>query len=586
MFKLPQSGHVLDGLRPHPRLLVDDARLGEIRVLATQDDFAAAALRQAIALPTTSDLGPPVHSLRYTEKALDLLTTCGLVWRLNRDPASLACAREHLVAICSGPAWSRDNFLAIGELAYALALGYDWLRDGLSATDCELVRRYLVDAILQQAITAYDEGDWWVDAAINWNHECNGGMIMAALAVADSDPDIARAVIPRALRWLDHALEGYEPDGAWDEGAGYWGRASVYAGYAMAALDSALGTDFGLSERRGYSETARFFLAAIGPTGLLAGYADCEDRRKRVHLPILLWMAKRYNLPEYARCEIDYARSNGIFAAHLWWYRPITSAPVLALDQHFRAPGSFVSLRSSWNDPRAIFVWTKGGNNQVNHGHLDQGTFELDALGQRWARDLGVDDYSLPGYFDRQPGGRRWTYYRMNSLSHSVPLIDGANQQPCAIVRITGFLADAVSPRAIVELSEAYKPAAGLARRGIMLLERRAVVIQDEFTLAKASRFTWAMTTDAALTLTGTTATLSLGGELLVATIIEPAGAVFTEESAERLPPERPNTGVRRLLIDLPKVQGRLRVVVLLAPRWPDGKAVTKLTIVPLGQWI
>jgi len=577
---------LLSGLRPHPRLLVDDVRLGNIRAVVAHDAFAAAALRQGVTAITTANLGPPVHTLRYTEKALDLLATCGLVWRLNHDPASLACAREHLVAICSGPAWSRDNFLAIGELAYALALGYDWLRDGLSVADRELVRRFIVDNILKLAVTAYDEGDWWIDAAINWNHECNGGMIMAALAVADSDPDIARAVIPRAVRWLDHALEGYEPDGAWDEGAGYWGRATIFAGYAMAALDSALGTDFGLSERRGYAETARFFLAAIGPTGVLAGYADCEDRRKRTHLPILLWMAKRYTRPEYARCEIDHAQANGAIAAHLWWYQPIGESPALALDQHFRAPGSFVSLRSAWNDPRAIYVWTKGGNNQVNHGHLDQGAFEVDALGQRWARDLGVDDYSLPGYFDRQPGGRRWTYYRLNSLSHSVPLIDGANQQPCAIVRITGFLADPRSPRAIVELSEAYKPAAGLARRGIMLLERRAVMIQDEFTLAKPARFTWAMTTDAAITLAGATATLSLGGELLVATILEPPGAVFSQESAERQPPERPNTGVSRLLIDLPKIHGRLRVVVLLAPRWPDGIAVTAPVIVPLGQWI
>ncbi len=582
---------VLAGLRAHPRLIVDDARIAELRALVAHDAFAAKAMREVIAeaatlcakpAPTFPHRGPMLFLAGDT---LHLVATCGLVWRMTGDAACLATARDHVLAICAAPAWSRDEFLAIGELAYALALGYDWLRHGLTSAQRDVVRRYLIDAILKQAIAAYDDGDWWTDTAINWNHECNGGMITASLAIADSDPDIAREVMPRALRWFAYALDGYDPDGAWDEGAGYWGRATIFSVYALAALDSALGTDFGLSERHGLGETGRFFMAATGPTDLLAAYADCNERRKRGHLPLMLWLGRRYGRAEYARFELDYASEHGAVAEDLFWYRPVSAAPSLALDQHFRAPGSFVSLRSAWQDRDALFVWTKGGCNQTNHGHLDQGNFELDALGQRWSRDLGVDDYALPGYFDRQPGGRKWTYFRLNSLSHSVPLIDGTSQQHAAITRITGFHADAANPRAVVELSEAYKPKASLARRGIMLIERRAALIQDEFTLPQPSRFTWGMTTDATIAIDGASVTLTLGGQHLIATILEPAGAMFTQESAERPPPEKPNTGVRRLLVDLPGAHGRLRVAVLLAPCWPDGVVVPAPTIVPLGRW-
>jgi len=578
-------------LRPHPRLIVDDARLSEIRALVADDAFAVRALREVTAECATlaakpAPVFPPSGPLLFLAgDTLHLVATCGLVWRLTGDAGALDAARRHVLAICAQPPWKRDDFLAIGELAYALALAYDWLRDGLAADEREVLRRYLIDAILRQGIAAYDEGDWWVDTPINWNHECNGGLVVAALAIADSDPDIARAVIPRAIRWFGYALDGYDPDGGWDEGAGYWGRATIFSVYALAALETAVGHDAGLGARRGFAETARFFMAATGPTGLLAAYADCNERRRRGSLPLMLWMARRYDRPEYAAFELDHAREHGACAEDLFWYRPSGATPRIALDQHFRAPGSFVSMRSGNDDRDALYLWTKGGSNQTNHGHLDQGNFELDALGQRWARDLGTDNYGLPGYFDRRPGGRKWTYYRLNSLSHSVPLIDGASQEHAGTARITGFHADRLNPRAVVELSECYKPAAGLARRGVMLVQRRAALIQDEFALARHCRFTWAMTTDAAIVLDGASATLTLGGERLIATILEPAGAVFSQESAERAPPEKPNTGVRRLLVDLARVDGRLRVAVLLSPCWRDGVATPAPPIVPLGRW-
>ena len=41
------------------------------------------------------------------------------------------------------------------------------------------------------------------------------------------------------------------------------------------------------------------------------------------------------------------------------------------------------------SDAEALFIGFKAGDNRVNHSHLDLGTFVLDALGQRWAIDLG-----------------------------------------------------------------------------------------------------------------------------------------------------------------------------------------------------
>ena len=117
-------------------------------------------------------------------------------------------------------------------------------------------------------------------------------------------------------------------------------------------------------------------------------------------------------------------------AAHLVWYaaKPPARAARRQLDYYFRGPVEVVTMRSAWDDPNALFVGIKAGYNQVNHGHLDLGNFELDALGVRWARDLGSENYNLPGYWEGKRGGQRWSYYRLNSASHNVVMLGGKHQ--------------------------------------------------------------------------------------------------------------------------------------------------------------
>ncbi|MBK9492384.1 MAG: heparinase II/III family protein [Haliscomenobacter sp.] len=59
------------------------------------------------------------------------------------------------------------------------------------------------------------------------------------------------------------------------------------------------------------------------------------------------------------------------------------------------------------NDPKALWLGIKGGINGSEHSHLDLGNFELEAGGVRWAKDLGSDDYNLPGYWTMGVNGQR-----------------------------------------------------------------------------------------------------------------------------------------------------------------------------------
>lgn len=73
----------------------------------------------------------------------------------------------------------------------------------------------------------------------------------------------------------------------------------------------------------------------------------------------------------------------------------------LALDHHFsNGSGSWASMRSSWTDDNGVYVAMKSSElmEHQTHGDLDGGDFVMDALGQRWAGELGNGDYLADGY--------------------------------------------------------------------------------------------------------------------------------------------------------------------------------------------
>jgi hypothetical protein len=209
----------------------------------------------------------------------------------------------------------------------------------------------------------------------------------------------------------------------------------------------------------------------------------------------------------------------------------------------------------------------------------------LDALGQRWARDLGSDDYNLAGYWDGRQGGQRWTYYRLGSYSHNVVLLDGQQQLVSGKAKVVTFHSGA-GPCGVVDLTSAYGQAVRSARRGVTMADgRRAVLVQDEMEMVGMHDVAWGMTTDAAITLDGATATLKLGDQELVARILSPAGGSFSAESVEQKAPERSNKGVSRLMVRLAHHTGRLRLAVLLSPVWPGKGEVKSAEVTPLDDW-
>ena len=562
---------VLTTLRlSHPRLILtadDEARIR--RVLAsdvTARSFRDALLRNGSRLLTQPPpervlIGPRLLTVSRT--VLDRVMTLALLYHLDGDRRWAARAREELFAAAAFSDWNPSHFLDVAEMAHAFAIGYDWLYDQLSADERTTIRRALVEKALRPAEQAYAARAFWTRATHNWNLVCNGGIAIGALAIADEEPGLCGSLLAQPLAALPAAIATYAPDGAWPEGPAYWEYGTLYLVSTLAALNSALGTDFGLSEAPGLAQTGRFRLHVTGPTGLYFNFADAGTRPTSA--PTLFWLSRRHADPVLAVAAREAATGRST-ARDVLWYDSAggpNDIAALPLDARYQA-AHLVFFRSAWNDKDAIYVGFKGGDNAANHAHLDLGTFVLDALGQRWAVELGPDDYDLPGYF----GPERFTYERLKTGGQNTLTFDGANQEPRATAPVTSYRSNVDGGFAIVDLTAAYAGSgATRVHRGVSLRDNRSrVLIQDEIETAGAVELIWTMHTRAAVELQGDRALLSQGGAVLEAQVLSPAGATFSLEEVEIPAPQQPASDLRRLQVRLPETTS-VQVAVLFTPR-------------------
>ncbi len=555
-------------VRPdHPRLLVTDDDLSRVQSLIATDTTAAdwfeALRRRADAqLNDRPEIyGHPM--LGHSRSAYGRILLLSTVYRLTGDAKYADAVRRDLLAVCAFPDWQPDDFIATAEMMTAVAIGYDWTFDALSPSDRQTVREAIAAKGLAPGLAYYDKNKKWPRAANNWNLVCNGGLTVAALAVAgDADGPTARrlaeVVLGEADRSVANGLASYAPDGGWEEGPTYWNYATRYVVLRLAALQTAAGRAGELSRWPGLAKTGDFRIAALGPTRKTFNFADATE--KPGTSPEMFWIARAAGRPADAAFERRLVKQTPD-PLDLLWFTPADEQAIgrdVPTAMQFRGVG-VAFLRSKWGDLDATYVGFKGGSDAASHGHLDAGTFVLDALGRRWAIQFGGDDYDLPGYF----GDRREQYFRTGTRGQNTLLIDGHGQTPAGESPLTGF-APSPDAFAVADLTDAYRGRCLSLFRGVRLIGRR-VLLQDDIALPRPSDLTWSLHTPADVSLDGSRATLTLGARVLEARILSPAGAAFEVVNDNPPPPEGQSPGVKNLRIRLKEFKAG-RIAVLFTP--------------------
>ncbi|WP_161554716.1 heparinase II/III domain-containing protein [Ereboglobus luteus] len=570
--------------KEHPRLLFTarDWAVFDRRARNRANDPQFDALLAQLEKNARAILGAPALERKLTgrrllgvsREALRRVLTLAVAHRSTQNDAFLQRAEQEMLAAASFDDWNPSHFLDVAEMTAALALGYDWLHEKLSPETRAIVRRAIVEKGLREGIDSKLRRNSWHRQENNWNQVCLGGLSLGALAVAEDEPALARDMLKAARAGIVNGLRPYAPDGVYPEGPGYWSYGTAYQVLLVAALESALGTDWDLCASPGFLASANTQLHLTGPTGKQFNFSDCG--LQSFFDPILYWFSGKLNNPVLAAPPNLKSRERFLPLIALWWpdagLAPPNTEPGLPLAWKGEGKNPVAVFRSSWTDPNALFLACKAGAANASHGHMDAGSFILEADGVRWAIDLGMQNYeSLESkgmrIFGRTQDAQRWTVFRMNNFSHNTLTIDNQPHRVGGRSEFLRFWRDGIimasedkSSGVEIDLSPVFAGQVGSVRREISFQPKsRTVFIKDSIEgAAPGAEIRWAMVTKAQIQLSqdnsGGHALLTQNGKQLRAW----AGNVDGEKREFEIIPagasvknnyDAPNPGTRILIV-------------------------------------
>ncbi len=523
----PSQEQILQKITPapdHPRLFWTRQDEAAVR-LKIASDVRLQEVWEGVRLTADHMLKEPpvVHRkdgrrlLGRSREALGRMMHLGFTFRLTGDIRYAERAMAEMKAMAEMPDWNPSHFLDTAEMTMAIAVGYDWLYDQLSTE----LRQASREAIETKGLGPYlkpGSKHGWERGGNNWNQVCHAGMVAGALALLEDNPDRAAAVVRRAIVGLPSAMKVYDPDGTYPEGPGYWNYGTSFNVLLISMLESVFKTDFEMSRSSGFLKSGEFMLNIMGPTRRTFNFSDCGSGTG--FSPAMTWFAARSGRPDLLWFETELlerqlatiretqGRRQGdrYFPMVLVWAKAgIERKEPAALNWLGQGQNPLAVFRSSWTDANATYLAIKAGTPSASHGHMDIGSFLLDADGVRWSLDLGSQDYNALeqrgiGLWNGRQGAERWGIFRYHNRGHSTLLVDDAEQIVTSKAPISEFSADPKSAYAVVDLSATYAGQLKAATRRFALQPDRSVVIEDQLTGGeKAAGVRWGMVTTAKL---------------------------------------------------------------------------------------
>ena len=551
---------------PHPRILLTDSGKEQLVKNISNDPVWGVLQQNTLAacdhLLTTLPLERKMEGIRLlgtSREALYRIFMLSYAYRTTGSNKYAERAKAELLAVSQYQDWNPIHFLDVAEMTMAVSIGYDWLYDTLDKES----RKIIKDAILEKGINPSLDSKYnaFLERENNWNQVCNTAMAYGAIAIMEDQPKLAKEIIKRSVESIRKPMKRYGPDGAYPEGYGYWHYGTTYNVMLLALLEQIYGTDFGLSDILGFTKSAYYIMHMISPTLQPFNFGD-SDSGLRLNTS-MFWFAKKMNDPALINYEVNYLLNLKKYN-YEQYSRMLPS--IFIFGHNFkldkvdtdRLPLTFVArnetpvslMRTAWGTKDAIYVGIKGGLPSDNtHNHLDQGSFVMDALGVRWAIDLGPQDYgSLEKHglsiWDNTQNSQRWTIFRYNNYAHNVFSVNHKLFDVKGRAEIKSHKNTPKLKETTVDLSALYDGQLAYASRYIAIVNEEYVEIKDEVrTNAEPADLTWRMLTKAKVKAVGGGFFLVQDGKSLFVSV--PAGAEpFVMPATPTSDFDAPNPGV------------------------------------------
>ncbi|AFK01570.1 heparinase II/III family protein [Emticicia oligotrophica DSM 17448] len=491
---------------------------------------------EIIGLPTLERIQIGRRLLDKSRECLRRVFFLSYAFRTTKDKKYLLRAERELVKVSQFSDWNPTHFLDVAEMTMGVAIGYDWLYDDLSLSAKNIIK----EAILKKGIEPSLDSKYnsWLKASHNWNQVCNAGMTYGALAIYEENPVFSNQIIERAIESIKLPMQDYKPEGAYPEGYSYWGYGTSFNVMFLDAIKKVFNTDFELSNTAGFLKTAGYFQQMIGASGKSFNYSDAGNGTGLS--PAMFWFANRTNNPSLLYLEKQYLQGKDksmakdrLLPAAMIWGKGISLDKLIEPKELLwvgQGKNPVAMMRTSWSKPEAIYVGLKAGSPSVNHGHMDVGSFVMDANGQRWSMDFGMQEYeSLESkgvkLWGMAQNSERWEVFRYNNLAHSTLAINMQHQRVEGFASINSTTSKPNFLSATTDMSAVYNGQVASAKRGIAIIDQQYVLVKDEIVAnEKASTVRWSMLTPADVkVIDNQTVELSQNGKKLILKVIQPA---------------------------------------------------------------
>ncbi|MDQ1913096.1 DUF4962 domain-containing protein [Paenibacillus sp. GD4] len=450
------------------------------------------------------------------------------------DEELIAKAKAWLLHVCS---WndegttSRDyNDEAAFRIAGALAWGYDWLHDYLSAEEREEVGKHLLRRTEQVAFHVIERSKiHHVPFDSHAVRSLSSVLVPCCIAMLGEKTE--------AQAWLDYTLEYYAglyspwggADGGWAEGPMYWTTGMAFVTEAMNLLKKYTGIDF--YKRPFFSKTGDFPLYCFSPDTIRASFGDQSTLGDPVSLKT------GFNIRQFAgvtgnglyqwyfeKVKATDTDSELKFYNYGWWdfrfdemvyrhdYPEVTAeeptADSISSVKWFRDI-DWVAFHANMHDPdRHVMLLTKSSKyGSISHSHGDQNGFLLHAYGE----PLAIES----GYYVAF-GSTMHMQWRKQTRSTNNILIDGQGQyagtNKVLNMAASGFVEEAEQRDGYgysrCNATAAYKenvPYLERYVRELYFFDESYVVVVDHIDLAQPGSVDWLFQTLHGMNLNGQT---------------------------------------------------------------------------------
>ena len=436
----------------------------------------------------------------------------------NDDYAKMAYYA--LRAIGTWDHWGPGHFLNCAGAAECYATVIDWLYNDWERLGLDIgpLRLALYEKGVKQGFNSviFDmcdypsakQGTGWrfKNKRDNWNAVCNGGMVIASLVLLGDGVDeyITEEMIDNTKEMLGAALVSmmqdgllfiqYAPDGSYVESPGYWSYGTNTLFRCIAALDSAVNTDYGMSKVWGLDKTCYYAINTESAEFVSWNYHDggLGQQNTSMFLPFA-FITGDHMLSAIRMRHLAQGKAVTIYDL---FYSPevrgykVPELGALPLDYYMEGIDA-MTFRSGW-ERGSMYAGIIGGYNPKggSHNQVDSGAFVYHNKGVLWFTDLGSDYYNIKGgYF-----GNYKLYKRNGEGNNNLILREIEFGQK---LDTTGYLVSHKSSEdssyAIIDNLEVYgEENVKSAKRGMLVTDNRGtVVVQDEVEFVEPRTAYW-----------------------------------------------------------------------------------------------